>query len=124
VSVEHQDRDDPFNAAKAVTLDAGTEATVRFEPQERQSDYFLATVAISKRADSSYLVETDGTAEYGPAPIPPTDPDDDSDTFRPPTTFSDHVEITVQNLDSSATRTYYLQVVGWERRRFTDEGGF
>lgn len=124
MTVEHQDRDDPFNQAKAVTLDAGQEAEITFEPAERQSEYYMATLAISKRSDSSYRVETDGTNEFGPAPIPPTDIDDDADTFRPPATFEDSVTVTVANLDSSATRTYNLQVVGWERRRFTDEGGW
>lgn len=122
---DHVNRDDPFNESASVTLDAGQEATVTFSPDRKvQSTYFLATVAVSKFSDSDYEIETDGTTEYGPAPIPPTDPDDDSDTFRPPTTFEDMVTITVANLDSSATRTYYFQVVGWERRRLVDEGGW
>lgn len=121
---DHQDRDDPFNESTAVTLDPGEEVTVTFEPAERQSDYFLPQVAISKFPNSTYRVETDDTNEYGPAPLPPTTPDDDADTFRPPTTFSDKVTVTVANLDGSSTRTYYLQIVGWERRKFTDEGGW
>jgi len=121
---DHQNRDDPFNESTAVTLDPSEEATVTFQPDGRLSDYFVPTVAVSKHPNSEYTVETDGTSEYGPAPLPPTDPDDDSDTFRPPETFSDSLTVQVTNLDATATRRYYIQVIGWERRRYTDEGGF
>lgn len=121
---DHQNRDNPFNEAASVTLDPGERAEVTFEPENRVSDYFLPTLAVSKHPNSSYEIQTDGTTLFGPAPIPPTDPDDDSDTFRPPETFADSAVVIVENLDSTATRTYYIQVIGWERRRYTDEGGW
>lgn len=121
---KHEDRDDAFNEAVAITLSPGQRGTVTFEPEGRVSDYYLPTLAVSKHPNSTYKVETDGTTEYGPAPVPPTDVDDDSDTFRPPETFADEAVIVIENLDSSTTRTYFVQAVGWERRRFPGEGGW
>lgn len=120
---EHEDRDQPFNVADAVTLDPGEVAEVTLTVEDRLSDYFLPAVAMSRHKTSRYTIEADGTAVFGPAPLPPADPQDGEEPFTPPETFSDEVTLTVENLDASKTRTYYLQARGWERRKFPGEGG-
>lgn len=119
---DHQDRDDPFNVVETVTLDPSEKATVTFTPDNRVSDYFLPVVAVSKYDQSTYRVSTDSTAEFGEASLPPTDPDDTADTFRPPETFSESCTVEITNL-SGVTRAYNIQLIGWERRRRIDEGG-
>lgn len=119
---DNENRDDHFNEATSVTLDPGQKGTITFEPEDRQSDYYLPMLAASKIEDSEYEILTDGTTTFGPAPIPPTDIDDDNQTFIPPETFSDYCDVEISNLGSN-TQTYIVQAKGWERRKRTDEGG-
>lgn len=105
----------PFNDVVTVTLDPGEEAVIGYEPEERRSRFVVPTVLMSKWQLSEYVVELDGVDRFGPASIPPSDIDDDSDTFRPPESFEDRMEVIVSNL-SDSTRTYHVQVVGWEER--------
>lgn len=119
---DHEDRDDPFNVGDAVTLDPGQRAEVTLTVEDRLSDYFLPVLAMSRHKTSSYEIRADGVTIYGPAPIPPADPQDNGEPFSPPETFEDEVTLVVENLDSSKTRTYYLQAKGWERRQYPNEG--
>lgn len=114
-------RDSPFNDVVSVSLDAGQEAVIGYEPEDRRSNFIVPTVAISKYPNSTYTVELDSQTRFGPAEIPPTDIDDDVETFVPAEAFSDRMEIVVSNL-SSSTRTYHIQVKGRERRGTVDQG--
>lgn len=110
----------PFNDVVTVDLAAGEEAVIGYEPEDRRSRFVVPTVAASKRPDSDYKITLDGVTRFGTAAIPPTDIDDDADTFRPPREFSDRMEIVIGNL-GSGSRTYHVQVVGWETRRRVDD---
>lgn len=121
---DQQDRDQPFAEAVAVTLDPGEQAVITLEPEDHLSEYFLRELSVSRHTDSTYKVETDGTTLFGPNPVPPTDPQDSWPAFKPPETFSDRVTVTVTNVHASKTRTYVVEMNGWERRPFPDEGGW
>lgn len=111
--------DSPFNDVISVELDAGKEAVISYEPEDRRSEFYVRTVAISKAAQTAYRIDTDGTNEFN-GDIPPTDIDDLDQTFFPPESFEDHMEIVITN-SSDATRIYHIQVIGWESRRVVDE---
>lgn len=114
--------DEPFNAATSVTLDPNTQQTVVLVPDDHhEARHFLETLAISKKRDTTYTVDKDSQEEFPEAGIPPTDIDDATDTYRPPLTFEDRIEVTIANLDGSKTRTYYVQAIGWKRRK---RGGY
>ena len=117
---DQQSRDDAFNRVSSVTLADGEKGVVTFSPSDRTSQYFLRMVAISKRQGSTYEVRLDESAEFPEEAIPPTDVDDAVDTFVPPETFEQEIEIVIRNT-SGSEKTYRVQVTGWERRRFTDE---
>jgi len=103
----------PFNSPTAVTLAVGEQATVMFEPEKRVTDFVLPIMAISKHSDATYTVRTDDETVYGPAPVPPTDPDDLQQTFYPPQRFSQSLTVEVANV-GGASATYVIQPVGWE----------
>jgi hypothetical protein len=104
----------PFNEPVQVKLAPGEKATVTFEPQTSGTRFHLPTVGISKLPNSTYEVRADDTPTFGQAPVPPTDVDDFTETFRPPVEFSDSLTVVVRNVDNSTTRTYTIQPVGWE----------
>lgn len=120
---EHQQRDDPLHDVQTVTLDPGQRAVISYELDDRGSRFFLPTLAVTKEPNSSYELELDGSRTFGPASIPPTDIDDDTETWRPPETFERTATVTVENLDDSVTRTYHVRLKGWERPPYSDEGG-
>lgn len=117
---DQQSRDDSFNRVASVTLADGQKASVTFSPSDRTSQYFLRMAAISKKTGSTYEVRLDDAVEFEEAAIPPTDVDDSVDTFTPPETFEREIEIVIKNT-SGSSKTYRVQVAGWERRRRTDE---
>lgn len=104
----------PVNEPVTVTLNSGEEASVTFSPIKQVSEHVVITLAVSKSADTTYTIEMDGTAVFGPASIPPTDIDDSVQTFMPPRDFSQHCKVKISNLGSSTT-TYHVQLVGFER---------
>ena len=107
-----------FNEVVVVTLSPGEQATVTFEPEQADATFVLPVVAISKFPESSYEVLTDSVNRFGPAPAPPTDPDDMTPTFVPALRFDSELKIKVANLaSSSATRRYLIQPIGWEPMR-------
>ena len=112
----------PFNSPVSVTLDPGEQATVSYQPEQRDAEFRLPVVAVSKHPDSSYEVKLDQTNRYGPASVPPTDIDDLTVTFVPALTFKDSLVVIVTNLAaSSTTRDYVVQPIGWEP--FDSSGG-
>ncbi len=103
----------PFNAPTAVTLDVGEQATVTFEPEKRVTEFVLPIMAVSKHSDTTYTVRTDDETVFGPAPVPPTDPDDLQQTFYPPQRFDQSLTVEVANVGGRAA-VYVVQPVGWE----------
>lgn len=118
---DHRNRDQPFNETESVTIDSGQEGSVTFTLTGSRSRFFLPTLAISKKGGTTYELELDGQTVYGPAGIPPTDVDDDSDTFRPPEYFERKATVTITNTSANDGRTYFVQLVGWER---PTDGGY
>ena len=94
-------------------MPAGSKATVEFEPEESNSVFYLASVAISKEAQTTYELRDDGTPMFGPAAIPPTDIDDSSVTWVPCQRFRTSLSVIIKNV-SSAARTYSILPMGYE----------
>ncbi|GGN97637.1 hypothetical protein [Haloarcula pellucida] len=95
-------------------LNPGEMLIVTFEPTQRVTDFALPFLAMSKHPESSYEVWMDGSRQYGPAPIPPTDIDDMVPTFIPAKRFSESMTVYVRNLSDTTARTYSVQPIGWE----------
>ena len=105
--------DTPFLEPYTVTVPAGSKAVVEFTPEESQSVFYLASVAISKEAETTYELRDDGTPMYGPAAVPPTDIDDSAVTWVPCQRFRDSLSVIIKNV-SSAERTYTVLPMGYE----------
>ncbi|WP_231184713.1 hypothetical protein [Haladaptatus sp. DYF46] len=103
-----------FNEPATVELGPNEKAKLTFRPKQSDTEFFLPTLAISKRPDTVYEVRVDGTTRFGPANIPPTDIDDSTATFTPPLIFQRKLEVWVRNF-SSSTKSYHIQPVGYER---------
>ncbi len=107
-------RDDtPFLSPYTVDVPAGSKATVEFVPEESNSVFYLASVAVSKEAETTYELRDDGTTMFGPAAVPPTDIDDSAVTWVPCQRFRSSLEVIIKNV-SSATRTYTVLPMGYE----------
>ena len=117
---DFQDRDNAYNEVQKVSLNDGQKATITVTPRGRTSEFFLRDCAISKYSGSLYTVELDGRKVYDQEPIPPTDPDDSTDTFTPPKKFETEAVIVIKNA-SGTSHDYIVQLAGWERRRYSDE---
>jgi hypothetical protein len=105
--------DSPVNEPITRDVAAGTRLTARFVPEQRNTTFVLPIVAVSKRPNTTYEVRMDGNTVYGPAPVPPTDPDDLGVVWMPARQFSQSLEVVIRNLGSSE-RPYVIQPVGWE----------
>jgi len=111
----------PVNEPVTAAIPAGQRATFIFEPTNRTTPGFVVpTVAASKLPDSAYTVRFDEQTKFGPAPAPPTDVNDVGVTFLPAFEFEETLEVIVENLADTGTRTYTVQPVGYER---SDETG-
>lgn len=112
----------PVNEPLQVELGPEQAATFVYEPTQQSTDGFVVpTVAASKKPDSAYTVWFDGQQKFGPSPVPPTDIDDLGVTFFPAYEFYEDLEVRIENLSTSNTRTYTVQPVGYERA--ADSGG-
>lgn len=105
--------DTPFLSPYTVTVPAGSKATVEFTPDESGSVFYLASVAISKEAQTTYELRDDGTPMYGPSAVPPTDIDDSTVTWVPCQRFRTSLKAIIKNV-SSAERTYTVLPMGYE----------
>lgn len=114
--------DQPFNQPVTVTLKDGEEATITFVPEQRGSTFVLPILAMTKEAGTIYKAEDDGSANYGPHEIPPTDIDDTQVTFIPAETFRNKLEVTITNLSGTA-HTYHVQPIGYESTREEVQNG-
>ena len=101
--------------ALSVTVPGGSRATIELTPEQDGATFYVPVVAVSKNQASSYTIEIDGTGRFGPAAIPPTDPDDFGATFIPPLKMENRMQITIKNTDTGQ-QTYLVQVAGWEER--------
>jgi hypothetical protein len=110
---EPDPEDTPFLSPYTVAVPAGSKATVEFEPEESGSTFYLASVAISKEAQTTYAIRDDGTPMFGPAAVPPTDIDDSTVTWVPCQRFRTSLEVIIKNV-SSAERTYSILPMGYE----------
>ncbi|MFC7069486.1 hypothetical protein [Halobaculum lipolyticum] len=106
--------DVPFNEPYTADLDDGEKVTVTFTPEQSGSVFYLPVLAISKVRGTIYEVRDDGSTQYGPAAIPPTDIDDTTVTFAPAKQFRDSLEVIIRN-NSGAPQTYHIQPIGFER---------
>ncbi|MDH5019031.1 hypothetical protein [Halobacterium rubrum] len=107
--------DRPFAETASVSLAGGEEIRLEYQPTSNDAEFRVGTVAISKRADTEYVVRMDGETVFGPAPIPPTDIDDLQVTFIPALGFSQSMEVVVRNLSATTgDRDYAIQPVGYE----------
>lgn len=104
--------DKPFNDPESATLGSNEKWTVEFEATDQGTTFVLPELAISKRTQTTYEVQLDGTPVYL-ADIPPTDIDDSTQTWLPPKTFENQMTVIVRNFADS-TRTYQAQPKGWE----------
>lgn len=111
-----------FNEVGSVTLAAGQEGTITFTPTGRSSRHYAEQIAADKEPDTIYRVEVDGQVVFGDHSMPPTDIDDAAPTFRPAKRFDRELVVVITNTGAS-TRTYRVNLVGWEVRRLVDEGG-
>lgn len=112
----------PVNEPVQVELGAGQRATFSYTPSQLSTPGFVVpTLAASKLPDSAYTVKFDGRTVFGPSPAPPTDVNDLGVTFMPAFEFNDELEVIVENLQDSGTRTYTVQPIGYERAG--DDGG-
>lgn len=107
-----------INEPVTATLPPNEKATFTFDAKGRTSDLVIPIVAISKLPSFTYEVRSDGSPQYGPARIPPTDIDDLSVCFIPALEFSETLVVEVANL-SPNERTVHAQLIGWE----SAEGG-
>ncbi|GGL57944.1 hypothetical protein [Halocalculus aciditolerans] len=105
--------DVPFNEPVTVTLDAGQQGTISFEPKQRSTQFVLPICAVTKQPNTTYEVRTDGENVYGPAGVPPTDIDDLAVTFVPARRFERSLKVVISNV-SNSTHTYHVQPVGYE----------
>jgi hypothetical protein len=103
----------PVNRPERVSVPAGSRATVKFEPEQSGSTFRVPVLAVTKRADTTYQVNADGTTTYPQAPIPPTDIDDTAQVFYPPFGFTDSCSVIIRNVGTNE-RTYTVQLIGWE----------
>lgn len=108
-----------FNEPYTAELNDGEKVSVEYAPEQSGSTFYLPTLAISKVAGTVYELKLDGSTEYGPAAIPPTDIDDLDATFVPALSFETEMEVIVRN-NSGTTNTYTIQPLGFER---TSGGG-
>ncbi|MFC6796173.1 hypothetical protein ACFQFH_19915 [Halobaculum halobium] len=112
--VPEPDPDDvPFNEPYTAELDDGEKVTVTFTPEQSGSVFYLPILAISKVRGTIYEIRDDGSTQYGPAAIPPTDIDDMTVTFAPAKRFRDS-QVIIRNT-SGAPQTYHIQPVGFEQ---------
>jgi len=112
---EPDTNDRPFAETASVSLASGEEVTLEYQPVSNDAMFRVGTVAVSKRADTEYVVRMDGEVVFGPAPIPPTDIDDLQVTFTPALGFSQSMEVIVRNLSATTgERDYSIQPVGYE----------
>ncbi|SEW10124.1 hypothetical protein [Halobacterium jilantaiense] len=110
--------DRPFAETASVDLASGEEITLTYEPVSNDAMFRVGTVAISKRADTEYVLRMDDEVVFGPAPVPPTDVDDLQVTFTPALGFSHSMEVVVRNLSATTgDREYAIQPVGYEVMR-------
>jgi hypothetical protein len=112
--------DRPFNDPESAQVGSGEKWTVEFTPENTGTTFVLPELAISKRPSTTYEVKLDGSRIYL-ADIPPTDIDDSTQTWLPPRTFSNSLEVIVRNF-GDATDTHYVQPKGWETNE-TPNGG-
>jgi len=114
----------PVNEPVTAEIAAGGRATFTFEPTQRNTPGFvMPIVAASKLPDSSYTVKFDGRRVFGPASAPPTDIDDLGVTFYPAYEFEEKLEVIVENLADSGSRTYTVQPVGYQKPSGGESGG-
>jgi len=106
--------DVPFNEPYTAELEDGEKVTVTFTPEQSGSVFFLPVLAISKVRGTIYEIRDDGSTQYGPAAIPPTDIDDLTSTFVPAKQFRDSLEVIIRN-NSGNPQTYHIQPVGFEQ---------
>jgi len=112
---EPEPTDRPFAETASVSLASGEEVTLEYQPVSNDTMFRVGTVAVSKRADTEYVVRMDDEVVFGPAPIPPTDIDDLQVTFTPALGFSQSMEVIVRNLSATTgERDYSIQPVGYE----------
>lgn len=111
----------PVNVPERVRLDPGETARVTYTPEQSGSEFIVPIVAMSKHEGSTYEIRTDGTVRFDERPVPPTDVDDLGQTFYPPLTFRDSLEIVIRNV-SAGTLSYILQPIGWEEPEATETG--
>lgn len=102
-----------FNEPVGRYLDVGEKLTATFEPVQRVTEFVLPCIAATKAPGTTYRVKVDGEEVYGPAPIPPTDIDDLTQTFLPPLRFGESLKVIIENVDGSGAQ-FYVQPVGWE----------
>jgi hypothetical protein len=105
--------DIPFNSPYTVKLSDGEKATVRYEPEQSGSTFYLASLAVSKHPGAIYEVRDDGETTYGPSAIPPTDIDDMTICWTPCQRFQTDLEVIVRN-NSGTTHTFHVQPLGYE----------
>jgi hypothetical protein len=105
--------DIPINEALTKEIPDGSKLIVTFTPEQRTTQFRLASLGISKHPQTTYEVRADGNNVYGPAPIPPTDVDDLVTTWIPTLAFSQKLQVVIRNVGEQA-RFYTLQPVGYE----------
>jgi hypothetical protein len=105
----------PVHIAESVDIPGNSRGTITFTPRESGTVFRIPALAVSKRAQTTFEVVADGTVRFPQAAVPPTDVDDFGPVFWPSLQFRDSLEVIVRNLDT-VTRTYNVQVSGWEQR--------
>lgn len=105
----------PVADPETVRLGPNERATVTFSPELSGTRFVVPTVAVSKRADSSYRVKMDEDTVWGPATFPPTDIDDVETVWFPARQFTESLTVKVANLrDSGGERRYQIVPIGFE----------
>jgi len=114
MSLQPTERSTGVHTVKSVELDSGQKATITFTPERSGSTISVPTLAVSKRNSSSYEMKIDGSNQFGPAEVPPTDIDDLAQPFPVPVEFETNMKVIIKNLSSTDRRTYHIQLIGWE----------
>lgn len=106
--------DRPYNVTETQTLDEGEKMTATFEPEGATTDARLPIIAMTQFAGATYEVKIDDETRFGPASVPPTDPNDVAVTFIPAFRWNEKVEAIVRNVSGGNGRQTTVQAIGWE----------
>ncbi|MGB9987317.1 hypothetical protein [Salarchaeum japonicum] len=107
--------DAPVHETESVALEPGQKATITMSPSTSGNLHYIPTIAVSKYSGATYAVAVDGTSRFGPAAMPPTDPDNAQVTFLPCLQLRRELTVTVKDVRATGSeREYLVQVIGWE----------